>query len=153
MAAPQDTNPELESFREQWRAEVRARTTAPTTEQQRPHHHSGSSFLREDIPKAADPEPPRPSHTGSGKPARTEDKDYDEDYVQARAFDDSEAVHAAQKDEKQRPEPVTALEHYERAVEKEAAGSLGDSLSLYRKAFRVRAASRLCLRRTLCPWR
>lgn len=34
-------------------------------------------------------------------------------------------------------EPSSALEHYERAVEKENSGSLGDSLLHYRKAFRV----------------
>lgn len=33
--------------------------------------------------------------------------------------------------------PESALEHYEKAVEKETQGSLGESLSLYRKAFRV----------------
>jgi F-box protein 9 len=33
--------------------------------------------------------------------------------------------------------PVSALEHYEKAVEKESQGSLGESLSLYRKAYRV----------------
>ena len=30
-----------------------------------------------------------------------------------------------------------ALEHYERAVEKESEGNLGESLNLYREAFRV----------------
>lgn len=34
-------------------------------------------------------------------------------------------------------EPRSALEHYEKAVEKESEGRLGDSLSLYRKAFKV----------------
>jgi len=34
-------------------------------------------------------------------------------------------------------EPVSALDHYEKAVEREVAGKLGDSLNLYRKAFRV----------------
>lgn len=34
-------------------------------------------------------------------------------------------------------EPKTALEHYEKAVEKEGIGNLGDSISLYRKAFKV----------------
>ena len=34
-------------------------------------------------------------------------------------------------------EPKTALEHYERAVEKEGQGKLGDSLSYYRKAFKL----------------
>lgn len=37
-------------------------------------------------------------------------------------------------------EPNTALEHFERAVEKEAAGKLGDSLQHYRKAYRLDAA-------------
>jgi len=36
-------------------------------------------------------------------------------------------------------EPSSALEHYERAVEKESQGSLGASLSLYRKAYRLDA--------------
>jgi len=34
-------------------------------------------------------------------------------------------------------EPSTALEHYERAVDKETTGQLGDSIAHYRKAFRV----------------
>jgi F-box protein 9 len=34
-------------------------------------------------------------------------------------------------------EPRSALEHYEKAVERESQGSLGDSLNLYRKAFKV----------------
>ena len=34
-------------------------------------------------------------------------------------------------------QPQTALEHYEKAVEREGQGSLGDSLNLYRKAFRM----------------
>lgn len=36
-------------------------------------------------------------------------------------------------------EPKSALEHYERAVEKESQGNLGDSLSHYRKAYRLDA--------------
>ena len=38
-------------------------------------------------------------------------------------------------------EPRSALEHFEKAVEKEAEGSLGDSLDLYRKAYRVGSVS------------
>lgn len=33
--------------------------------------------------------------------------------------------------------PVSALEHYERAVQKESEGNLGESLKLYRQAFRM----------------
>lgn len=36
-----------------------------------------------------------------------------------------------------RDEPTTALEHYERAVEKEGQGKLGDSLTHYRRAFKL----------------
>lgn len=36
------------------------------------------------------------------------------------------------------PEPCSALEHYETAVEKEAQGRLGDSLKHYRLAYKVR---------------
>ena len=41
-------------------------------------------------------------------------------------------------------EPQTALEHYERAVEKEGLGSLGESVDLYRKAFKVCVADDWC---------
>ena len=44
-------------------------------------------------------------------------------------------------------EPRSALEHYERAVEKEDQGNLGDSLSHYRKAYRVRVVIRKGSRR------
>lgn len=133
MDAPQDVqdvNPELESFREQWRAEVRARhpSTAEAQPQASTSNHNESS-------RAAVPRSSRPAQLNAGNPRAL---DTDEDYVQTRVFDDAEPTQAAQKNGQEREEPVTALEHYERAVEKEAQGSLGDSLSLYRKAFRVR---------------
>ena len=42
------------------------------------------------------------------------------------------------EDEVGEREPESALEHYEKAVERETQGQLGDSLDLYRKAFKVR---------------
>ncbi|ERT02133.1 F-box protein 9 [Sporothrix schenckii 1099-18] len=48
----------------------------------------------------------------------------------------SPSAHQEQKP-KAKKEPESALEHYERAVEKEALGSLGDSLRHYRTAFRM----------------
>lgn len=133
MAARQDVNPELESFREQWRAEVRARNTASSG----PQPQQGSTSSHAETSKAVAPgPPPRSTHLRSGPPKIL---DTDEEYVEARIFDDPEPVQAARQDEKrENEEPVTALDHYERAVEKEAAGSLGDSLTFYRKAFRVR---------------
>lgn len=124
----QEVNQELESFREQWRAEVRARKTTVSGPQQQ-----GSTSIYFD---SSTPAPPRPPHLGSGKPKIL---DTDDDYVQPRTFDDPEPTQSARQNEKEYKEPVTALDHYERAVEKESAGSLGDSLNLYRKAYRVRA--------------
>ena len=140
MSAPSETpstNPDLESFREQWRAEVRARVPGgggggggSSTQQPHRHRHRATSSV------AAHPtsQPPPPTH----KPPVL--KDYEDDYVQPRSFDEA-VVEAAGGDDGEvkvaGKEPVSALEHYEKAVERESAGSLGDSLRLYRKAFRV----------------
>ncbi len=50
-------------------------------------------------------------------------------------------------------EPESALDHYEEAVEREAEGKLGESLSHYQRAFRVSsgaATSLVCL--TFLSW-
>ena len=71
----------------------------------------------------------------------------DDDYVQSQPFDDVAAATPASSTQTGNSEssrqgaPVSALDHYEKAVEREAAGNLGDSLHLYRKAFRVRVKS------------
>lgn len=132
MDASQDVNQELESFREQWRAEVRARNTTASGQQ---HPRETTAPARAESSKNAAPGPPRSTHLGAGKPKVV---DTDDDYAESRVFDEPEPVQVKRNDEKETREPVTALEHYERAVVKEAQGSLGDSLSLYRKAFRVR---------------
>ncbi len=67
-------------------------------------------------------------------------REYEEDYVKPPTFDDAPTTAAGsqvQQSEDGTAEPVSALEHYEKAVEREAAGSLGAALGLYRKAFRV----------------
>jgi F-box protein 9 len=70
--------------------------------------------------------------------------DEDEALVQPPSFDEPAPTGSTSVQERgsakglAKTEPVTALEHYEKAVEREAAGNLGDSLRLYRKAFRVR---------------
>lgn len=71
------------------------------------------------------------------------------DYVGGRSFDEpapplivsSEArtlgssIDAAAKPNE--TNLVSALDHYEKAMEKEAEGNMGDSLQLYRKAYKV----------------
>ena len=137
-------NPELESFRQQWRAEVSARSKAgepshrrqKSTQQQQQQQQlpSKPSARRPSIvPKA----PPKPSDDGSDN--ELSDK---ESGVPAAPFTlPSSSLAAAEKDAGKLAtphEPESALEHYEKAVEREAQGNLGDSLKLYRKAFRVR---------------
>lgn len=138
MDASQDVNSELESFREKWRAEVRAKSTTAPGSQQQPAPHPTAVGNHAETSKTNIFRPPRSGHLSSGKP-RVEDTD--EDYVQARVFDEPAPVQPVRHDDKGvRKEPVSALEHYELAVEKEGMGRLGESLTLYRKAFRVRYA-------------
>jgi F-box protein 9 len=141
----EESNPELESFREQWRAEVQAKRSAPGSsrqqQQQQPRQQraAGPSSTQ---PRSAPVTGPR------GKPPQPPQKlpaqELDDDYVQVQSFDEPAIAAQISSLKTGRPkategaEPVSALEHYEKAVEKEAVGNLGDSLRLYRKAFRVR---------------
>jgi F-box protein 9 len=122
----EDTNPELESFREQWRAEVSARA------REVPKSNAGplKTFRR----------PPPITSLSSSRVLKTvkEDDDY-VDTQMALSLDGSSSVETEHGESSKRAskEPETALEHYEKAVERETQGSLGDSLNLYRKAYRV----------------
>lgn len=139
-----EANPELESFREQWRAEVRAKNPAagPSQQQQRSTGTAGPS--NSTAPGVVDvPRKPPPPPTKKSAPAA---RDHDEDHVPPPSFDHLAVppLAGAALGNPGQPgnaavagEPVSALDHYERAVEREAAGKLGDSLSLYRKAFRM----------------
>ncbi|KAI0383507.1 hypothetical protein F5Y04DRAFT_250367 [Hypomontagnella monticulosa] len=136
---------ELENFREQWRAEVsaRSRNAAGSRPQQQgpvPTHTGSSSSTK----------PPKKSEfvhkkTASKTIHHLEDED---EYFQARTFGELEPSRATEgqklgrqdaatsiKDKEQ--EPLTALDFYEKAVERETTGNLGESLQLYRTAFRM----------------
>ena len=129
---------ELESFREEWLSEVRAKHPSPDTQQH------GVSPRQPVQPSRIGPL--KPTTVACGKKLMARRLDDDHDYVQPEAFDAQEHPAATQshvesankgQDECKVMEPVSALDHYEAAVEKESQGSLGDSLRLYRKAFRV----------------
>jgi F-box protein 9 len=135
---------ELESFREQWRAEVRAKVPGP---QQQTANVAGPSdtgnLLKTTKTQGKVSKPPKPVVGGGKKVVHHEE---DEEYVQTRVFDElhptpaedeSKGKGKGKEEETGDDEPVSALEHYEKAVEREVAGMLGDSLALYRKAFRV----------------
>jgi F-box protein 9 len=130
------TEAELEQFRQQWREEVSARNKKPTN-------------AREAI-KAQD-KTPRPAKqrsipVASSSTAKRKDIDYSEE-LEPRAYHDLPDKDAQLKlgvdgqdhdrNEAFR-EPESALEHYERAVERETQGNLGESIRHYRIAFKVR---------------
>ncbi|KAM0441215.1 hypothetical protein ACHAPT_000521 [Fusarium lateritium] len=126
----QELNSELESFRQQWISDLRTRNEHHDEQQsvagpsRRPHHG-----------------PPPVSHRRVGS-AGVDDND--DGYLQGQSFDDpapssptlsrpAHEVHHGRSGKKL----VSALDHYEEAMHKEAQGNMGDSLKLYRKAYRL----------------
>lgn len=126
-------NPELESFRRQWREEV-ARRSRPKTET---------------TPSSTPLPVPPPTRFPPTRHAASDRKEVEEEAPPPASFDSEElaqqvgqlSVETGHEEDafmrRARKEPSSALEHFERAVEKEAEGSLGDSLQHYRKAYRV----------------
>ncbi|EAL93220.1 hypothetical protein KXW98_004040 [Aspergillus fumigatus] len=133
-----EDNAELESFRRQWREEVARRT----------HHNRPSTTQRKSSVSSAD----RPSRFPPTRHAASECNEEEDEGEGLTAFDQGELAHVVERlslgrvDEDAllsqipRREPRSALEHFERAVEKEAQGNLGDSLHHYRKAYRLDSA-------------
>ncbi len=159
---PNHIQSELESFRRQWQEEVSSRAKKPATvpssssasasalasqqhnQQSRPINHAGPSSASNRPPRRHEP----PSHTkGPTSSGRIGQLDDEEDYyVPAPVFEGDGSAAAKAKsghtldsdDANERPkEPETALDFYEHAVERESTGKLGDSLQLYRRAFRM----------------
>jgi F-box protein 9 len=128
----EEPNPELESFRQQWKAEVSAKGKAEGS------NHPTSTARSSRAPRR----PPAAPRIAAERVPRSADEE--EDHVDHKSFSGLDAHRAAAE----RPEsskagsadPRSALEYYEKAVEKESQGSLGDSLDNYRKAFKVRSA-------------
>ncbi|TVY32199.1 F-box protein [Lachnellula subtilissima] len=121
----EEANPELEAFRRKWREEVFAKVQDPS--------------------RLAGPykEPRRPrltTQTSARRSSKTSEEEHDEFEPPTfsgldvpRTFDGE----SGESSKSASNEPQSALEHYEKAVERENQGSLGDSLNLYRKAFRM----------------
>lgn len=137
---------ELEAFRQKWREEVSTRNKKP----------GESSKKTSERGVAWDTKAPQPVHDASVVgPSTARRKDDFNEEVAPKAYHD-----LPDKEEQLRlgaegqdhdhnrdlyREPSSALEHYEKAVEKETQGQLGESLKHYRKAFKVRSRSHLCL--------
>jgi F-box protein 9 len=124
----------LEQFRRQWREEVssRSKTKDPKHGQAEP-----SKLLGQDVPRHV-----RRPPTATGQKDEADIESADEDHrpsmieriegLSLQSVDDDDFT--ARRSSK---EPSSALEHYERAVEKESQGNLGASLSHYRQAYRL----------------
>lgn len=129
-----DRETELSRFRQQWQAEVTARTqptathgptTTTTTHTARPAPFSSRRLSHHKVVPEA-PDSDSDDEGGGGSAANAE-----------LAPLQRERSTSPQATRRSAQAPASALEHYEKAVEKETQGSLGESLSLYRKAFRV----------------
>ncbi|OBS19755.1 hypothetical protein FPOA_11480 [Fusarium poae] len=127
-------NSELESFRQKWLSDLKTRNEHPeppaetsavggSSSSRRPHHGPISSL------------PHRPG------PVPADDGEDEEDDVQSPSFDREEPAltHPTQEAHHDRKgkKLVSALDHFEEAMHKEGQGNMGDSLKLYRKAYRL----------------
>ena len=132
-----NTAEELNIFRRQWQEEVTARTkkAASSSKSARPalslHRSSGTTQPGQSAALTFH----RPyRETGDSEDAGIHgyhDLENRDEAWKLGEFGDE--IHTSN-----RKEPTSALEHYERAVERETEGNLGDSLNHYRKAYRVR---------------
>jgi hypothetical protein len=130
---PTNTEAELESFRRKWREEVTARTKPA---------ERASTASSSKVPTSKSNASSAPIHSHVRRRSEEDFEDVSPQVYQdpgekqhGRRLDESSAQSAAALAAGQ--EPNSALEHYESAVEKESAGRLGDSVALYRKAYKV----------------
>ena len=145
FSAMDDTATALEEFRQRWREEVSAKSTK--YERQPPRPQAGNPR------RTSEPKPERPINRPPSF-HRVADNDDDSDHEtgleQPAANTPSlvphvEGLKITDVDEDEFnvkpsiPEPRTALEHFEKAVEREDQGKLGDSLDHYRKAYKLDA--------------
>lgn len=118
---------ELEDFRQRWRQEVSARSKPASEKKTRPTASaSAAKRLQAKVPQPGE----RATTAEEEDEGRTyHDLENNERYLSLENEQERSRAFAQ--------EPKSALDHYEKAVERETQGSLGDSVSLYRRAFKV----------------
>lgn len=137
MDPPKETEAELESFRQQWKAEVSARARQQHPAEPSNEHASNTKTLDRRKPSTVPSSKPTPRRININEgaeelePRAYHDLPDKEEELKLGVIGQSTARDVSTK------EPRSALEHYEKAVEKETQGCLGDSLKLYRAAFKV----------------
>ncbi|KAI6782263.1 F-box protein-like protein [Emericellopsis cladophorae] len=121
---------ELESFRQQWLTDLHSKGNQPPSTSE-PRQGDSSSVPAKHRRKVSAQAP-------AGKKAiYAED---DNDYLHGQAFDEAPppSGHTLAGSSKEQPrELVSALDHFEEAMEREAQGNMGDSLKLYRQAYKL----------------
>ena len=132
-------NDDLENFRKQWREEVLRKRAL--------QGQRGGSQLQASSSKGAPANSVKSLRGSLASEPRLQVFD-DDSSSRTYNFDDLEEREEARKlgtsgtgvhpESRQGIEPVSALEHYEEAVEQEKQGKLGESLKFYRKAYRVK---------------
>ena len=130
-------NPDLEIFRKQWQEEVTSRLKTKDQSYRgnkcSPYYleRSGNTTAKAALPPSEIPKEEAEPVDGISTQAYHDLEDK-EDTI--RSGKGRLSSHTSS----QTPtEPTSALEHYEKAVEREDQGNLGDSLKLYRQAYRV----------------
>ena len=126
------TTEELERFRRQWREEVDSRTKGQVS-------ISNKVAILEQKSGGAGPSRVPPPPQIIQKAAHESHNDWVCGYHDLEDRDEARKLGEAGSGtlSSTRREPISALEHYEKAVERETEGSLGDSLNHYRKAYKV----------------
>ena len=134
---------ELEAFRERWLSEVKSKRPAGPSHGKTPSTSGmGPSNARTASASAVPTSPPPAKpHLAAEGPSKSAALQGDDDHIQPPAFDEILEMAATKKgkeaEKEETGELVSALDHFEAAVVREAQGNLGDSLNLYRRAFRV----------------
>lgn len=137
-----EPNSELESFRQKWISDLRSRRESIGAAS----HPAESSSVASAAAPVATSQPRKHSapFSGPGTTIRNLPVIGDDDYhLHVQSFDGPPPTSATGHLLSDAPgkgveKPlISALDHYEEAMEKEAQGNMGESLRLYRKAYRV----------------
>ena len=137
---------DLETFRKQWRQEVLQKQTT-LGEQSRSKSQTNSNKIK----TAGSVTAQQSSLLFDARIQPSEDdassKTYNLDDLDEREESRKLGVSGTgvRSESRKQKEPVSALEHYEAAVEREKEGKLGESLRLYRRAFKVLFSTFLAL--------
>jgi F-box protein 9 len=123
---------ELERFRQQWRDEVSAKAKPQESRPNRTQASaSGTAASKKTWRPLLSRSYSKGSHDGTDEHEPFNHHDLPEKEIGRKTGD-------VEYGSSKIPEgPTTALDHYEKAVEREGQGSLGDSVAFYRKAFRM----------------